>query len=130
MKNITVILPHTVVHLANLNLTTMLYRMFGNVHRQAEERHRVRRQAFGRRFPAREIRIRREYRLLTDTQRRLFHRSMNMLKADMVSQLVCFFHTQFKLCNMNMLQRTFNQTSSTNVFHVKRALVCKLTKLK
>ena len=56
--------------------------------REAVNRHRIRRQATRRRPPVRQLRIRREYRLLSDMERRLFHRAINMLKADRVETFV------------------------------------------
>jgi hypothetical protein len=56
--------------------------------REAEKRRRTRRQAVRRRPPVRQLRIRREYRLLSDLERRLFHRAINMLKADRVCTIL------------------------------------------
>ena len=40
---------------------------------------------FKRQLPRRQPRVRKEYRQLSDIERRLFHRALNMLKADTVS---------------------------------------------
>ncbi|XP_045192735.2 uncharacterized protein LOC123549032 [Mercenaria mercenaria] len=53
-----------------------------NSYREAQNNRRIRRQAIRRRPPQRQLRIRREYRLLSDIERRLFHRAINLLKAD------------------------------------------------
>ncbi|KAL4234427.1 hypothetical protein ACF0H5_006074 [Mactra antiquata] len=51
-------------------------------YRKAEHNRRLRRQATPRRPAASQLRVRREYRLLTDAERHLFHQAVNMLKYD------------------------------------------------
>lgn len=44
-----------------------------------------------RQVPRRQPRVRKEYRQLSDIERRLFHRALNMLKADTVSRVLDLF---------------------------------------